>query len=488
MKKIIVILLLIKSFNISASEPAMVFTLQEVIALAQQQSPDILEARHNFRANYWRHVAHRANYLPALSFSSSPNFNRMINAVQQPDGTMLFMQQELLNTNAGFTISQNIPLTGGNLSVSSSLQRLDLLNVGTHSYRSVPLIISYSQTLFGFNQLRWDRRIEPLRFAEAKRRYVRDLEAVAGRAVQHFFNLALAQTNLEIANINFANADTLYVFAQGRYNIGTITENDMLQLEISRLTEERNRMVARMDLDNAIQNLRAFLGIRDTTPIEVLIDSAVPLIFIDEAQALAYATENSVDMLALQRQLLESDSEVARVRANTGLRADLFMQFGLAQTGGTLESVFQNPLDQQYVELGIRMPILDWGRGRGQREMARSNRDLVYARVEQEKINFEMNISRLVRQFNLQSYQLNVAARVDYTAERRSEVARRLFILGRSTILDLNASISERDAARRNYIHALHTYWFLYHQLRSITLFDFGQNIPITEDYRLLIR
>ena len=488
MKKIILALLLLKSFHTFGNESAMVFTLQEVIQLAQTQSPDILAARHNFRVNYWGYVAHRAGYLPSLSFRSDPNLNRMINAITMPDGTLQFVQQNLLRTDATFEISQAVPLTGGQVSVRSRLQRIDHLHAGTHSYSSVPVIIGYSQTLFGVNHLRWNQRIEPLRFAEAKRRYVEALESVAVRAVQQFFGLAMAQTNLEIAYTNLANAEMNYVFAQGRYNIGTITQNDMMQLEISRLVAENNKMNAEMTLIQRTQMLRNFLGIRETVPIEVVIESEVPLIVINEEEALAHTLANGADMLQMQRLLLESDRNVAQARANTGLRADLFMEFGLAQTGSSLEETFRNPLNQQFAGVGIRLPILDWGRGRGQREVARSQRDLVISNIEQNKINIEMNISQLVQEFNMQMYQLNVAARLDYTAERRGEIAQRLFMLDRITVLELNNSITERDTARRSYIDALRTYWQLYYMLRSVTLFDFRQGIPIVEDYQLLIR
>lgn len=488
MKKLIVILLLVKCFNVSGNNSVLRLNLREAVELAQTQSPDIWFARHNFRASYWGYVSYRANFLPSLTFNSRPNFNRMINPITLSDGTVEFAQQNLLMSDATFMINQNIPFTGGTLFVASGLQRLDLFHNNTHQYRSTPLIVGYRQELFGFNALRWDRKIEPLRFEEAKRRYVENLELVGARAVRMFFGLAKAQTNLEIAQTNYANADTLYVFARGRYNIGTITENEMLQLRINKLMEEGRQLEAQMQLDDAMENLRAFLGIREMLPIEVEVESHIPLTHIDVSRALKYAADNAVDMLTMQRQQIESEGNVAHAQAIARLRVDLFMQFGLAQMGQTIEAAYRNPLDQQFVELGIRLPILDWGRGRGQIEVARSNRDMIHAQVAQQQVDFEMNVVRLVNQFNLQSHQLNVAAQVNDTAERRSEVARRLFLLGRSSILDLNASITERDAALRNYINTLHTYWSLYYMLRSITLFDFVQDIPITEDYRLLIR
>lgn len=76
--------------------------------------------------------------------------------------------------------------------------------------------------------------------------------------------------------------------------------------------------------------------------------------------------------------------------------------------------------------------------------MARSNRDLVYTQVEQDKTDFDLNVRKLVKQFNLQAQRVNIAARTDHTAQRRAEVARKLYLLGKSSVLDLNASITEK--------------------------------------------
>ena len=88
--------------------------------------------------------------------------------------------------------------------------------------------------------------------------------------------------------------------------------------------------------------------------------------------------------------------------------ADIYLRFGLTQTADKLKDAYRNPLDQQYVSLGITLPILDWGRGRGQVRVARSNRDLVYTQVEQDKTDFDLNVRKLVKQFNLQAQRVNI--------------------------------------------------------------------------------
>ena len=54
-------------------------------------------------------------------------------------------------------------------------------------------------------------------------------------------------------------------------------------------------------------------------------------------------------------------------------------------------------------------------------------------------------------------------------------------------MLDLNASITEKDTARRNYLTALYDYWSLYYTLRSLTLYDFGQGCLLEEDLERLM-
>ena len=391
------IFLLLITFSLMSSavaqEHTLELTLEETIEQARQQSPDAQNARHSFRSAYWNYKYYCANYLPTLKLTSNPYLDRAINKVTQSDGNVKFIEQNLLSTDLTLSLTQNVPWTGGTFFIETAAQRLDLFSSDTYSWQTSPVNIGYSQSLFGYNSLKWDRRIEPIRYREAKKTYVETLELVAANATEKFFNLAKAQSNYEIANANYANADTLYIYAQGRYNIGTISENEMLQLELNKLTEETNCMNA-----------------------------------------------------------------------------------------DKLKDAYRNPLDQQYVSLGITLPILDWGRGRGQVRVARSNRDLVYTQVEQDKTDFDLNVRKLVKQFNLQAQRVNIAARTDHTAQRRAEVARKLYLLGKSSVLDLNASITEKDTARRSYITALYNYWSLYYTLRSITLYDFEKERPLAED------
>lgn len=466
---------------------AYVLTLPEAIRLAQLHSPDARSARHTFRSAYWNYRYYKANYLPSLTLTSNPSLNRSINKVTQGDGTVRFVEQNLLSTDLSLTMTQNIALTGGSVFLETSLQRLDQLDSKVVSWNSSPVNFGISQSLFGYNSLKWSRRIEPVRYQEARKTYIETLELVASSAVTKFFRLAAAQSNYEMACANYANADTLARFGRGRYEIGRIPESEMLQLELNKLTEESNRMNAAIEVDNCVQELRSYLGLQDDKPLHVAVDDNLPDFSIGLAEALKQANLNSPDIQTMIRRKLEARSSVAQARSNAGLKADLYMRFGLTQTASELSDAYRRPLDQQYVSVGISLPILDWGRGRGQVRVARSNKDLVDTQVEQSRIDFDRNVRKLVNQFNLQRQRVHIAERADDMARRRNDVARGLYLLGKSTILDLNASVSEKDQARSKYIQSVYDYWSLYYSLRSVTLYDFEKREPLTADYEKLI-
>ena len=391
-------------------------TLDEAIRVAQAYSPEAQAAAHTYRAAYWSYRSFRANYLPEVNLVSSPYLNRQINRVTQPDGTEQFLRQNQLIADLGIQVSQNVWFTGGNLFVQTSSQRMDELENHIASYNTNPVTIGYQQSLFGYNSLKWDRRIEPVRFREAKKSYAETLELIASKTCELFFELATAQANLDIAQSNYASADTLYRYARGRYNIGSITENEMLQLEVNKLNEETNMMKARIEVEDAMLTFRSFLGIREETEVEVLTEGKVPHFEVPLGRALEEAYLHSPEPDMYRRLKLESKSQLAQARANRGLKADLYLQFGLSQTSDKLKESWRDPLDQQYVSLSLVIPILDWGRGRGRVRVAKSNVDLVNTQAEQGMNDFELNVRKMVRQFNLQARQVEVAARTDETA------------------------------------------------------------------------
>jgi outer membrane protein TolC len=140
------------------------------------------------------------------------------------------------------------------------------------------------------------------------------------------------------------------------------------------------------------------------------------------------------------------------------------------------------------VKIGFSIPILDWGKRRGQVKVAKSNRDVTESKLRQETMNFNQNLFILVEQFNNQQQQLRLADKADQIAQRRYDTNVETFLIGKISTLDLNDSQSKKDEARQKHISEMFYYWYYYYQVRSLTLWDFYQQTNIDADFENIVR
>jgi len=178
---------------------------------------------------------------------------------------------------------------------------------------------------------------------------------------------------------------------------------------------------------------------------------------------------------------------VAQAKYNGRFDAELFALYGLSNNDEYIRYLNDNPSDQQHFELGISLPILDWGVARGKIKMAESNQEIVRTTIEQEQIDFNQEIFLKVSRFNMQYNQVLISAKADTVAQKGYEITKARYLIGKISITDLNIAQTESDNSKSNFINALGTYWRNYYDLRRMTLFDWEKNQPIMVDYKDLL-
>lgn len=466
--------------------------LQDVIKLAQENSLDALLAKHRFRSSYWSFRSYQANYLPSLSMQTDiVDLSRSIVkdvVLENGEWVTKYAPSNRLNSSVSLEASQNIPITGGRIYVSSELGRLDLLNDDPASLMSTPVSIGLVQPLFGFNKFRWQKKIEPLKYEEAKKTYLSNMEDVNLKAVRYFYDLALAQMNVKTSKFNVANNDTLYQIAKGRFELGMIDQGDLMQMELNLLTSTDLLNKGILDLEVKKSNLRTFLGFIDKINIELTTTLDVPKVKVDVDQAIQHARENNPTMLSMQSSILTAEQNVAQQQANARFTANLMASYGLTQRASDLPSVYKDPQQSQRLNIGVTIPILDWGMRKGQVKMASSTLELTKTNVEQQKIDFEQQVFLDIMQFNMQDEQLVLAAKTDTISRTRYDITKQKFMLGSLDVLKLNDALAQKDKAITNYMSALRTYWNYFYNVRKTTLWDFEKNLPLEQSYDDLIQ
>ena len=476
-----------------AHEDTLRLSLDDCIMMARRQSIDAAVALGELRSAYWQWRSYRADLLPEVSLSgTAPSWNKRYSSYQQADGSLSFVRTDYLGLDGAVNITQKLWPTGGTLSVESSLDYLHQSGSGgsQNQFMSLPVAVTLSQPLFSVNHLKWNRRIEPLRYREAQARFLTETEQVAMQAINLYFGLLLAGEQVNIAKQNLQTAEKLYEVAQAKRRMGTISENDVLQLRLDVLT-------ARSALTNSESNrqaaqfaLRSFLDVE--APIELIVPDSVFGGFAAEiprlsyTDVLAHALQNNALATTMRRRQMEADYAVASARANRQ-SINLYAQLGYTGTGDNMNSAYRNLLSNEVVSVGITVPLLDWGKRKGQRKMAESNRDIIQGQLRQQSQDFRQDIFILTEQFNNQAEQLRIACEADTIARRRYHTNVETFKIGSISTLELSSAQTAKDQARQNRIQQLFNYWYYYYQLRSIALWDFERGCELTADVERLI-
>jgi len=474
----------------NAAQEIKKLTFDEVIKIAEDQSPQALMAKHRFRASYWQYRTYVAQYRPALTLSgTTPDYSTAYTRVYT-GGQWEYVPTNMLQNIGALSLAQNIGFTGGSISLESdlTLQNDFAATPNTRKYITVPMSIRLNQPIFRYNSLKWQTKIEPLKYAAAKKTFLSNIEDVHLTAVQYFFQLALAQINKQIAVMNLSNSDTLYRIANGRYNLGTIAEEDLLQMQLSYLNAVTDSKTADMNLRDREIRLRSFLGYNQNVRLELILPDTIPDLQIDGKEVLDLAMANNPSIVTQQLNILIAQSSVAQAKADKGLNANLFASFGLQGKDADFNTAYATLNRNQGVKIGFTLPILDWGLGRGKFKMAQSSLELTQVQAQQAIVDFQQNLSLDVEQFNLQKNQVSIAAKSDTVAMRMFEVTKQRFLIGKIAILDLNNADTKKDENKRAYVQALQNYWDYFYNMRSYALYDFLNKKPLETDYEKLLK
>jgi|TARA_B110000240_G_scaffold194154_1_gene241288 outer membrane protein TolC len=454
-------------------------TLDQAIEIAQKKSPEYKALINQNQASYWRYRNFKASFLPQLRLDATlPSYSNAINRLTNDQGEDIFVQTNQSRLQGDLSLNQNLAFTGGTLSLRSQVERVDLFANDATRFAVIPFSINYRQNSIFYNEFKWIQRIEPLIYEEAKRDFIEGMEDISLNTTRRYFALLKAQVQSKIAQSNFSNQDTLFQISRGRFKMGKIAENDLLQIELSVLNSKNEVTTNQIDIKRTSQNLSRYLDL-ETENLLLNTPKELSTFTVTVEKALEEAKSNRKAVIEFRRRRLQAEQDVAEVRGNNRLQLRLEANFGVSQQGAVFNDLFQDYNQQQSVSVSVGIPILDWGVSKSRRKLVEANKDLVNTNVEQDEQEFEQEIYLHTLNWQNQRSFLEIAKKAQEIALKRYEITKKRFILGKITITDLNIALQEKDRAALTYLNSLEKFWTDYYTLRRLTLYDFIKNEKI---------
>jgi outer membrane protein TolC len=375
-------------------------------------------------------------------------------------------------------VTQQIPFTGGTLTMSSRLNNRKGNSV-PETWSSSPFSISLSQPLLRANAIGWNNEVNGLQADIAERQYAEAREDIALQVSVAFFDYYAAQVALRNQTFNAATNDTLYRLNQGRYEVGKISENDLLQSELALLRAQTALEGARLEHDRALAALRLALNLPPTAPLEIVVTSDVPEVNPDTAVAVQQALRNVSTVRSIDLQETAAKRGVSEARFNGGPGATVNATYGYNATGSTRSEVYRDLQQAQQFSLSVQMPLLTWGARGADVQAARAELTRAQAQgaITREQARQEAHFAAL--QVSLARRQLAIAAKADTVAQKRFEVSYNRYVIGRIDVDVLYLAQNEKDQALLQYVQSLRGYWQAHYRLRRVTLYDFERGVGI---------
>lgn len=456
-------------------------SLREVVEMAKKNSIAAKQATTVRETKYWQWRTFKSAYNPQLSLTGIlPGYSKTTTQVLQPNGTIIFQPIHNDNSSLQLDFSQGITATGGTVYGTTQMQRFYDFDRNNVLYNGVPYALGYSQPLFQFNALRWDKKIEPLKFNESKQVYIESQEQIAYTVSGYFFDLLLAQVNLQIAETNYTNTQKILKIAKLKFDLGKVSKNEILQLQLEQLNAQKAVGTAKRDMEIATLTLRSYTGMESDDKIALVLPESSINMSVSADKVLAEAFDNRSDAIGFIRRIAEAKRDVAKAKGQSGLVATLTANLGFSNSSPKILDVYKSPQNQQLLQLQFSIPVLDWGRSKSRVKTALANEQFTEYEVEQDKQTFKQQIVTQVTLFNMMKDQLVFTAQADSIASEKYQIARERYVLGNLSITDLSIAFEENDRAKRDNVAALRDFWGAYYQLRYLSLYDFEKKQKIT--------
>lgn len=361
-----------------------VLTIEEVNAIAMIKSNRIKMATNNLLKNNIENSFYENSLLPKISSTINFPYQRSISGILQPDGSQKFIEQNNIFSSYSVNISQALPFTGGIVSINSSINGSRDFNNKLSSFSSNWVNVSYQQQINGYNSFKWDKKLNKLAIIKDSIAFLKDKINLKFDVSKQYVDTQLLQMKIELLKVNIDKTQRNLTELEEKFKYGQTIKIEVEQTKVTLEQLQSQLEISKMDYQAAIKvlkNLIEYGNDEDFTLQAVQQDD-----YILDPQSLKAAIRNNGFELDKAIQLLQSDSNIDKVKKESAVSINLQLGMGLNSSAKELSDLYSTPSQSQFVTIGARIPILDWGLARKKIDLARLDRDYVeYNVIENEK-------------------------------------------------------------------------------------------------------
>lgn len=457
-------------------------TLNEVLDLHLYNTRNVQVCKINYENAKLEYQIYRKSLLPSIEMNVIPlSFNHSMKMLQRSQTGEYTNVEEFSNTtNASLTLRQTIGLTGGILSLGSSVNYLREFSSQTNSFRTQPLFLKYSQQLLGARKsYKFKKEISKKTYETAAIDYSVGICKETQKLLSYYIDAYRAKIDREYYEKTVIIGDSVYAEAKLRYQLGKISDFELNQSELQNISNQLNLVQANEAYSQAIQKLEEELQIANINVCQPEIDCYPKYLLNDEVITLV--EQNNPQYLISELERLNAEYNLHSTKINNRFNANISLTYGLNQYAKSFWGAYKHPNQQQAVSITLTIPLFEWGAHKDRIKIAQNNylTTVLHQQTSQEVL-WEQT-TKSVQEYNRNVQSIELAEKRYQLSERQYEIAIKRFKLGKITITDLIIAENEQLKAKQEFLTILHNLLTSYYQIQELTMYDFVKRKKLTD-------
>jgi len=348
------------------------------------------------------------------------------------------------------------------------------------------LYLSYNQPLFTYNRMKLDLRELELNYENANISYALQKLNLEKNVTRFFYNVYLYQMSLDIAKAELENTQRSYEIIKRKVEAGLSAKEELFQAELNLATARSSVENKKVDLENAKDEFKRFLGMNLNDSIVILADITVPQVEVDLEKAVQYGLDSRMELRQREIDIESSQFQLVRTKAMNEFKGNLGLAIGIMGDDPALGQIYDKPTNNPSVALSFRIPLFDWGEKKARIRAQEAVIESQQLNFDEEKKQIIIDIRKVYRNLRNDLNQITIAKKNVQNAELTYEINLERYRNGDLTSMDLNLFQNQLSQQKMSYAQALINYKLDLLDLKIQTLYDFEHRQPIVPEQLFL--
>ncbi len=452
-------------------------TLDDAMNLAIKNSPEIIKSELNMTISRENLKAREAATKSLFKFQFTPFYYDKTRAFSNELST--WITSETKKIYGDLIISQPLLPTDGRITLQNHLEYQDAFS----DYTNTPnkgynnnLFLKYSQPLFSYNKLKMEINELKLALENATLSYSIQRLYLEKQVSQYFYNVYQRQLALTIAEEELKNQKISYDIIQSKVEGGLSAREELLQAELNLATSESNVQNKQVELDNAKDQFRQYIGISLNEEFDIIANIGFSKVEVDVAKAIQNGLDTRLELKQREISIKNRYNDLTVAKATNEFAGNVDLSVGLFGQDTHFPQIYDRPTRSPQVQVTFNIPIYDWGERKSRIRAAEASVKIEEINLENERTNVELGIRQTYRSLQNLNSQIELAKQNEKNAQLTYEINLERYKNGDLTSMDLNLFQNQLSEKKMNLTNSLISYKLELLNLKIQSLWDFEHN------------